>query len=83
MKKIIVLTIIAAMLALCLTSCNKDMWDTNYTYDEASVYLDGAWQRIKVKQWTDYEDGDQIQITTPNGEVYLFHASNCILIHNP
>ena len=82
MKKIIALTIIAAMLILCLTSCNKDMWDTNYKFEEASVYLDGTWQRIKIKQWCDYE-GDQIQITTPNGIVYLFHASNCTLIHNP
>jgi hypothetical protein len=48
----------------------------------ASVYLDGTWQRIKIKQWCDYE-GDQIQITTPNGAVYLFHASNCTLIHKP
>lgn len=82
MKKIIALTIIAAMLILCLTSCNKDMWDTNYKFEEASVYLDGTWQRIKIKQWCDYE-GDQIQITTPNGAVYLFHASNCTLIHKP
>ena len=84
MKKRVLALILAASLAIGgLTGCgNKDMWDTNYKFEEASVYLDGTWQRIKIKQWCDYE-GDQIQITTPNGAVYLFHASNCTLIHKP
>lgn len=82
MKKVIALILIAATLILCLTSCNKDIWDTNYKFEEASVYLDGTWQRIKVAQWCDY-DSDQIQITTPNGAVYVFHSSNCTLIHKP
>lgn len=84
MKKIIALIIIVSILVLCLVSCgNKEMFDVQYKFTEASVYLDGTWQRVKIKGWTDFEDGDQIQITLMNGEVYLFHSSNCTLIKKP
>lgn len=84
MKKLIALIIIATILILCLVSCgNKKVFDFEYDFTEASVYLDGTWQRVKIKNWTDYEDGDQIQITLMNGEVYLFHSANCTLIKKP
>ncbi len=81
MKKIIaILTIIFALLAV--TACgNRDMFDTVYTYDYAIVsFPDDTVEKIKIKQWKDYEDGEQIQIATKDGTVYLVHADNCILV---
>lgn len=91
MKKIpiipaLIILISAISITLSLCSCNKDMWDTNYTFNKAMCYGDfdgdGAseWKTLNVDKWTDYEDGDSIQIETTDGDVYLFHASNCTLI---
>ena len=33
----------------------------------------------KVSSWTDFEDGDQIQVKI-NGKSYLVHSSNIVLI---
>ena len=82
MKKIIAITLSALMLFATLTGCgNKDMWDTNYTYDKAIISMpNGAILEGKISNWTDYEDGDQIQVTI-DGVVYLVHSSNIILIN--
>ena len=33
----------------------------------------------KIDSWTDYEDGDQIQVVI-NGTTYLVHSTNIVLI---
>ena len=76
-----------AMVMIFLYARNKDMWDTNYTFDAAICYSDfdgdgvGEWKTFEINNWTDYSDGDLIQIKTKDGDVYLFHASNCALIN--
>lgn len=85
MKKIIkiMLTVcILLILLFTLTACgNKDMWDTVYTYDYAIVgFPDGTSEKIEIKQWRDYENGEQIQITAKDGNVYLVSSFNCILV---
>ena len=82
MKKIIAIILSALMLVATLTGCgNKDMWDTNYTYDRAIISMpDGTILEGKVSNWADYEDGDQIQVTI-DGKVYLVHSSNIVLIN--
>lgn len=76
-----------AMVMISLYARNKDMWDTNYTFDAAICYSDfdgdgvGEWKTFEINNWTDYSDGDSIQIKTKDGDVYLFHASNCTLIN--
>ena len=76
-----------AMVMISLYARNKDMWDTNYAFDAAICYSDfdgdgvGEWKTFEINDWTDYSDGDSIQIKTKNGDVYLFHASNCTLIN--
>ena len=37
---------------------------------------------VDVKSWTDFEDGDQIQIKAKDGTTYLVHSSNVTLIHD-
>lgn len=81
-------SVLIAMVTISLCSCgNKDMWDTNYTFDTAICYSDfdgdgvGEWKTFEIDNWTDYSDGDSVQIKTKDGDVYLFHASNCTLIN--
>ena len=80
-------TVLITMLMISLCACNKDIWDTNYIFDAAICYSDfdgdgvGEWKTFEIDNWTDYSDGDSVQIKTKDGDVYLFHASNCTLIN--
>lgn len=82
MKKIIALVLSMLLMMAMLTGCgNKDMWDTNYTYDKAIISMpDGTILQGKISNWTDYEDGDQIQVTI-DGVIYLVYFSNIVLIN--
>ena len=80
MKKILVATLILAMLVVTLSSCNKEIFDTTYSFDRAIISLpNGEVIEGKVDSWTDYEDGDQIQVKI-NGVTYLVHSENIVLI---
>lgn len=84
MKKRVLALVLAATLAIGgLTGCgNKDMWDTVYTFDYAIIKLpNGEVVEGKVDKWTDYEDGDQLQVTI-DGKIYLTSILNCTLIQN-
>ena len=84
MKKVIVLLLtIIAVLSVCLISgCNKQMVDLTYSYEYAIIGLpNGETVEGKVSSWTDYEDGDQLQVKI-NGKTYLVHSSNVVLISN-
>lgn len=78
--KVAVVLIMVIAMVFALTGCNKDMWDTVYTYDYALVnFPDGTSERIEIKQWRDY-DGEQIQITAKDGNIYLVNSVNCIMV---
>lgn len=64
-----------------MTGCgNKKIIDTTYMFNRAIVSLpDGSVVEGKVDTWSDYEDGDQIQVKI-NGVIYLVHSSNVVLI---
>lgn len=79
MKKVLVL-LIALASACSLTACNRQVIDTTWSYDRAIARLpDGTIVEGKVESWSDYEDGDQIQIKI-DGKVYLVHSVNVALI---
>ena len=80
-KKIaLLLTTVIMTLSLCACG-NKTLLDTTYTFDEAIIRLpDGSVISGEVTTWTDYEDGDSLQITLKDGNTYLVHASNAVLI---
>lgn len=82
-KLLIVLSLISTiLLTMTLTGCNKDLIDTVYTFDEVILQLpDGTIIEGEVESWTDYEDGDQIQVKV-NGTIYLVHSSNIVLINH-
>ena len=80
MRKRIIFVMLAATLVLNLTACNKQIIDTIYKYDRAIIQLpDGTVVDGKVQSWTDFEDGDQIQVKV-DGKTYLVHSSNVVLI---
>ncbi len=82
MKKHIALVLAAAMLlaAAVLSGCNKQMVDLTYSYEYAIIGLpNGETVEGKVSSWTDFEDGDQIQVRI-DGKTYLVHSSNVVLI---
>ena len=82
MKKKVLGILLASMMMIGLIGCgNKDLWDTNYTYDTAVIQLSNNESvEVEIKQWTDYEDGEQIQIIAKDGTVYLTSSYNCTLI---
>ena len=84
MKKVIaVLLAVIVLLTVCLLSaCNKQMVDLTYSYERAVLSLpNGEIIEGKVSSWTDFEDGDQIQVRI-DGKTYLVHSSNVVLISN-
>ena len=84
MKKVIaLLLVVIALLSACLLSgCNKQMVDLTYSYEYAIIGLpNGETVEGKVSSWTDFEDGDQIQVKI-DGKTYLVHSSNVVLISN-
>lgn len=64
-----------------LTGCgNMQMIDTTYTFDRAIISLpNGEIIEGEVQSWTDFEDGDQIQVKI-DGKQYLVHSSNVVMI---
>ena len=84
MKKVIalLLAVIVILSLSLLAGCNKQMVDLTYSYEYAIIGLpNGETVEGKVSSWTDFEDGDQIQVKI-DGKTYLVHSSNVVLISN-
>ena len=79
MKKVIAM-ILVLLMGLSLLGCNKQMVDLTYSYERAIIQLpNGEVIEGKVSSWTDFEDGDQLQVKI-DGKTYLVHSSNVVLI---
>lgn len=82
MKKAIavLLTLVVVLGVMVLAGCNKQMVDLTYSYEYAIIGLpNGEVVEGKVSSWTDFEDGDQIQVKI-DGKTYLVHSANVVLI---
>lgn len=81
MKKRIVTILLAGVMTLGLTGCNKQIIDLQYSYNYAIIQLqNGKVIEGKIQSWTDYEDGEQLQVKI-DGVVYLTNSYNCTLIY--
>ena len=59
---------------------SKQMFDFNYNFNYAIIELpNGKVVEGAIDKWTDYDDGDQIQVTI-SGVTYLVHSTDCVLI---
>lgn len=82
MKKQIKISILAfccAAIALIATSCNRTVFDTQYTFDKAIIQRVGGEQVVDIKSWCDYE-GEQIQLELKDGSVIIVSSYNTILV---
>ena len=82
MKKLLalMLVVIVVLSTALLSGCNKQMLDLTYSYEYAILSLpNGEVVEGKVSSWTDYEDGDQLQVRI-DGKTYLVHSANVVLI---
>ena len=60
---------------------NKKLNNFNYNFDKAVEILeDGTIVVYEVANWKDREEDDKLQITTPDGRVWLTHFKNVRLI---
>jgi hypothetical protein len=81
MKKFVLITLILIMVVSTFCGCNKQIFDTTYTFDKAIISLpNGDIIEGEIQSWTDYEDGDQIQVVI-DGKTYLVHSSQVALIN--
>ena len=79
MKKLAII-VSSIILAVSLVACNKQVVDLTYSYERAIISLpNGEIVEGKVQSWTDFEDGDRIQVKI-DGVTYLVHASQIVLI---
>lgn len=80
MKKKLLVLAVGVMSCVALVSCNKQIFDTTYSYERAILSLpNGEIVDGKVQSWTDYADGDQIQVKI-DGKQYLIHSEDVVLI---
>lgn len=77
MKKVIIGIFVIGICLLCVTGCNYQPIEFNYSYDEVVCNYDGDKFELKVDKWTDYE-GEQLQVKS-NGETYLLSANKCYM----
>lgn len=80
-RKIFALIFVITIIVSLLVGCgNKTLIDTTYSFERAILILpNGEVIEGKVQTWNDYADGDQIQVKI-DGETYLVHSSNIVLI---
>jgi len=80
MKKIKIVLALVIILALVLTGCNKQIFDFQYTFDTAIVTVNGETKIYSISSWTDYAEGEQLQLILQDGSVILVSSYNTILV---
>lgn len=72
--------ILVISITLNIVGCNKQIFDTTYSFTYAYVELpNGECVEGKVQSWKDFEDGDQLQVKI-DGKVYLTNSTRIVLI---
>ena len=79
MKKFLAAIVALLLPLMYLTGCNQQIFDFNYKFEKAYVKIGDQWKDVEIKTWTDYEDGDQFQLTLKDGTVLIVHSTNLIL----
>ena len=80
LKKKIVAVACAVAASAFLTGCNKQVFDFQYTFDTAVITINGETNVYSINSWTDYQDGEQLQLTLQDGSVILVSSYNTILV---
>lgn len=81
MRKKLIIFILAVFMCITVAGCNQQIIDTTWKYDKAIIQLpNGEIVEGEVESWKDYDNSDQIQVKIKNGDSYLVHSSNVVLI---
>ena len=79
--KAIIITCLLAVSICVFGACgNRAIFDTKYIFDKAYITLGDETKLVYVKNWSDYENSDMIQVVTDDGLTYLTHSTNIVLI---
>lgn len=79
MKKCLVFVLLASFISIVCTGCNKQLFDFQYQFNKAIINTGTEIITVDIAKWKDYE-GEQLQVITPDGTVYLTSSFNCTLI---
>lgn len=75
----ILLAVIILVTTVLFSGCNKTVADLTYKYNYAWIELPGGdVVEGPVQSWTDFEDGDQIQVRI-DGVIYLTDTTRCVM----
>ena len=81
--KIIMALVVMLTAMAVFKSCNQGIVDLHLKFERAIIKLpNGDVLDMKIRKWYDYQNSDQIQVVTKDGEVYLVHSANIALIHD-
>ena len=82
MKKKIILVILLVVVTFLFCGCSnrKIGVDFEQKFTRAYIRTGNDWTEIKIKNWRDFDDGDEVQVTDSNGLVYLTHYSNIVML---
>ena len=79
---VVIVVMVFGSVAIAGLFTNKQLFDTTWSFEYACIALpDGTSVDGKIESWTDFEDGDQIQIKI-DGVTYLTHIENVVLLSN-
>ena len=81
---IIIVIILLTITGLCIgcfpqIAGNKSWIDTQYRFTKAYITTGNGVIEVEIKKWNDYE-GEQIQIISKDGTVYLVSSFNTVLV---
>lgn len=68
------LTVAITVGSLSLGGCNKDIFDTNKTFDKAIIIGDGIVTIYDIKQYTAYSERERYQLLLPD-DTYLMTST--------
>lgn len=78
MKKLLLGLLLVSSLAL--TGCNKQFVDLNYKYKKVHIYETNTC--YDISSWTDYEDGEQLQVHIKGKGKILVSSTDCFLVED-
>lgn len=80
-RKAVALALVGVLGTTTLSGCgNKQIIDMKYTFNKALIINGNTVTIVNIKSWTDYEDGEQMQIQTEDGMYILTSAYDTKLI---
>lgn len=79
MKKLLT-SVLLVLTLIGLTGCNKQLIDWNYSYKKVHIYETNTC--YDISSWTDYADGEQLQVHIKGKGKILISSTDCFLVED-